>query len=558
MPDLEALFGDPFAEANPVGFAAVLAADERGELLPEGEALLTGYGLGAEFVPTELGGRFDRADRMAAVLRAVFRRDCALGLGHGVTSFIAAAPIWTSGNAAQRNWVAEYLLGGGRLSAAYTELAHGNDFTRVETRATRTAEGFVLDGRKELVNNAARADAAVVFAKTEDRPGSRGHSHFLVDLAAVPAGSYRRLPDFPTVGVRGCLLGGFEFTGCPLPGESLVGAPGEGMETVLRAFQVTRAVLPGMTLGALDTLLRLAARFAAERRLYGRTVAGLPHAGATLAGAFTDLLICDCLCTVAARALHVVPEQAGMLAAATKYLVPRLAQDAAYALSVLFGARGYLREGPFAMAQKIIRDLPVLTFGHANAAVCQSSIIPRLPRIARTVGEPAPEVLFRSDGELPPLDFGLLTLDYRGHDRVLLLLEGLPGEVGLPGVFEAELARWRDTAVKLAPRDTIILAGRAGFETSHRYALLLAAASSVGVWLANRDRSPFLDGGAWIRAALRRLGARLGRHGGDPAEEDEELGRELFARCADGVTLDLAARPLGRSAGTSRGRGTGR
>lgn len=535
--ELEERLGDPFDAANPVGFRAVVDADERGQLLSEGEALLTDYGLGTEFVPVALGGRLDRADRFASVMRAVFRRDCTLGLGYGVTSFIAAAPVWTSGDDAQRARIAAHLIGGGRLSAAYTELAHGNDFTSAETRALPHHHGFRLNGRKELVNNAARAEAAVVFARTDDRPGSRSHSHFVVDLTRLPTGTCRRLQGFRTVGVRGCLLGGFEFTDCPLPANSLVGAEGEGLETVLRAFQVTRAVLPTMTLGALDTLLRLTTGFATERTLYSRALATLPHARAVLASAFTDLLICDSLCTVACRALHLLPGQASVLASATKYLVPKLVHEAAYSLSILLGARGYMREGPYAMAQKIIRDLPVLTFGHANAAVCQTTMMPQLPRMARDPGDPAPTELFDVDGTMPPLDFGRLSPISSGSDRITPLLDG-------DDVLGAELAGWRKAALALTPRDRSVRAGPDGFDVSHQYAVFLAAASCVGLTRAEHFGEP-----VWLKAALRRLTALLHNVPAEPNPpgEDDELCRELVARCADNVTLDLAARPMGRS-----------
>src|SRR6202042_640085 len=66
-------------------------------------------------------------------------------------------------------------------------------------------------------------------------------------------------------------------------------------------------------------------------------------------------------------ALHVVPEQAGVLAAATKYLVPRILGEALYELSIILGARFYVREGEHAIFQNLTRDAPVLALGHAGA-----------------------------------------------------------------------------------------------------------------------------------------------------------------------------------------------
>ena len=100
--ELDTLLGDPADLDNPVGHRAVLASDERAEMLAEGERLLDGYCLNAEFVPAEYGGRFTRVDRLAEVLRAVWRRDSCLGLGYGFSSFLAAINIWTAGDERQR------------------------------------------------------------------------------------------------------------------------------------------------------------------------------------------------------------------------------------------------------------------------------------------------------------------------------------------------------------------------------------------------------------------------------------------------------------------------
>ncbi|WP_067464475.1 acyl-CoA dehydrogenase [Actinomadura macra] len=547
--DLEACLGDPLDPANPLGHAAVVAADERGEILAAGEDALDAYGLNAEFVPRSLGGRFEQADRLAETVRAVFRRDVTLGLGYGITNFVAAAPVWTSGNAEQQAWLASLLLRNRRAAAAYTELPHGNDFIRNELTARPSAHGFVVDGRKELVNNVGRADAIVLFARTDDGPGSRSHSHLLVDMTALPADRRSQLPRFPTVGVRGCLLGGIEFAGCPVPGDRLLGERGGAMETVLKAFQVTRAVLPGVVIGALDTQLRTAVHFARRRVLYGGTVADLPNARSTLVGAFLDLLICDALATVGARALHLLPAETSVLTAAVKYLVPKILREASYELSVLVGARSYLRDGPYAIFEKTMRDLPLVTFAHANAAVCQATIIPQLPRLAARSwlrAEPPPDALFDTRVALPPLAFDRLAINARGADGLSAMLAVAAGDadprVAEPGArLLAELDRLRRACQALPARDRTALAGRAAFDLCERYIVLLAAAACVGV---RRHGTGFLAGPDWIVGALARLEARLGRRERLPEDTESRLTAELFGRSDAHLTFDMYARRL--------------
>ncbi|MFT9821143.1 acyl-CoA dehydrogenase family protein, partial [Lysinibacillus sp. NPDC056185] len=318
--------------------------------------------------------------------------------------------------------------------------------------------------------------------------------------------------------LRGCLLAGADFTRLPLDRDSIVGEPGHGLENVMRAFQVTRAVLPGMMLGGLDTQLRTVLSFTLERRLYGRPVAELPHVRSVLTGAFADLLICDSLATVTARSLHLRPEHGSVLSALSKYLVADLVQDAAQRLAVLLGARSFLRDGPFAIVQKMLRDLPVAALAHASGTVCRASVVPQLPALSRRGWrrpEPAPAELFRIDGELPPLDHGRLQLSARGGDLPTSVLRepprpGEPAELAaLCEVFTDELRRMAE--VELPPGDRTLTAGPDAFALAARYAAVLGAAACVGVWRHNRaDGDPLLADPAWVIAALRRLAARIG------------------------------------------------
>lgn len=557
---LEARLRDPSDPDNPLGYRAVLAADEAGDPLRAGELMLDDYQFNAEFVPWWLGGRLTQVDRLSQQTRAVARRDCTLGLAYGVTSYIAGAPIWTDGTAELQHWAANILLGGRRLAAGYTELPHGNDFTRNELTARRVGSHYVVNGRKDLINNAARADGLLLFARTDEAPGSRSHTHLAIDLTAVPPHTVRYLPRFLTVGVRGCRLGGIEFQDCPVPVTAVVGEVGGAMEAVLRAFQTTRGMLPGMAVGIVDSQLRIVTAFARSRILYGHRVIDLPKPRAVLAGAFTDLLISDALATVAARSLQVLPGETTVSTAATKYLVPKMLRQTDYQLSMLLGARSYLRDGPYAIFQKNSRDLQVLTFGHANSTVCQATLIPQLPGIAKRSWlaqdcAPAPAEVFRFTEALPPLDYRALAITSRGADSLSAVLTAGTDEPSLRpliGLFTDELAELKERVGSLRAVDRTVVAGRQGFLLADRFARVLAAASCFGVWQQARGGAdPFLADHGWLAAALHRLAADLGRTRTviDPALTDRML-VELEAR-ADGIrAFDLAGRTIhGRQAG---------
>ncbi|MEU6769237.1 acyl-CoA dehydrogenase [Streptomyces sp. NPDC046853] len=558
--ELEKRLGDPTDEQNPVSYARLLEADEAGEISPAGERVLDEAVLNADFVPREHGGRLERIDTLVRVMRQVFRRDVTLGLGYGVTSFMAGVNVWTSGSAEQRERLARILLDGGKVSVAYHELAHGNDFVRNEFEAKDGPDGgFLLSGEKQVINNADRAAAWVLFSRTSQAPGSRSHSVVFAERAGLDAGSYRVLPRYDAVGVRGCHLSGLHFDDTPVPADALVGDRGMGVELALRAFQITRSAVPGMALGAADTSLRTVVSFALGRELYRKSVMDIPHAKATLSGAFLDLLACDSLSLAATRAVHLLPDETSVYAAATKYLVPKMLTETMHDLSIVLGARFYVREGEFGIFQKHIRDLPVLSLGHAGSAACQATIIPQLARLARRswfAGDPAPGSLFRLREDLPDIPFEKLTLA-SGRDALSATLvaavEELPSSTpeeravhGIALKMMDELRQLQEASLTLAPENRTALASPATFALADRYAVLLAAASAIGVWQqARTGDDTFLADPSWLAAVLHRLARRLGQQPPDlPAVVDARLHEEVLRRFDRRRSFDLYNTPL--------------
>ncbi|WP_395105041.1 acyl-CoA dehydrogenase family protein [Actinomadura sp. SCN-SB] len=555
---LDELFGDPWDDANPVGFAALLQADERAEPSPDAEKVLDTYCLNAEFVPADHGGRFHDMETFADIMRTVWRRDPCLGLGYGFSSFIAGVNVWAAGSIDQQADVAELLLSNRRVASAYHELAHGNDFSRAEFSARRSGREWVLNGRKEVITNLYRADALVLFARTDEALGSRSHSQFLVPRDALTDDRIDFLPRFPSSGMRGVNLGGAVFSDCRLPEKALLGREGSGIETALRSFQLTRLALPAMGLGIVDTGLRTALACGLDRRLYGRRVAEIPPVRSTLAGVFADLLMADAFCRVVARQLRVAPDQTPVTASAVKYLVSRLLIDAMDELRGVIGARAYLRQGPYGIFQKLARDLAPAGFGHASRAACQVTILPHLPRLARRSwfsDGPAPEALFGPSSSVPArVDFTSLLPGGTRTDNLSGTLVTLAAELaGPPGRlarrFREELAGLRRECAEMPPADLTIDASPAAYDLAARYTAVLAAAACLGTWWHARNAGvAFLAEEAWLCAALDRLAARM--PGGrvltheERAESEQALFEQSLRRHEERRLFDLTARAI--------------
>jgi alkylation response protein AidB-like acyl-CoA dehydrogenase len=544
---LRRLLGDPWDADNPVNFAAVLAADETRLPFAAAEGMLDGYGLNAEFVPRSLGGRLGGVDHMIRMMRVVCRRDLALVFGYCGSSFIGSQNVWSAGDRSQQAGVARRLLAGARMAAAYHELDHGNDFLRAELEARATADGLSLTGRKEVISNANRVGQVVVFARTAAGSGPWSHSQILVDLDAVPADRFRRLPRFHSVGMHGVHLGGIEFLDCPVPAGSVLGRRGQGLATAMRSFQVTRTALPAIALASLDTCLRVVLDFAQGRQLSGRPVSAFPAVSRILSEAFVDLLICDAISMFAARALHLRPAETSVYSAAAKYLVPRWTARAVHRLSSVLGAGFYVRDGRHGVFQKHLRDLAPAVFGHIAPNASLATLLSQLPALARrpwTSDELPEDALFRLSDDLPDLRFERLAVS---AGRGVALVDSIPAAVaeiaagGSPALTRltdrlvAETGALRDACRGIDPNGLGPAADTAAFDLAARYVRLVAAAACLHAYRVRRGQG-FLGDPAWPAAALRRLF-------GEDADSGE-MGRawaELTSRYGRGETFDLAA-----------------
>ncbi|MFF7656630.1 hypothetical protein ACFZCY_43645 [Streptomyces sp. NPDC007983] len=263
-----------------LGLDAVLDADERGKLLTDADDELR----------SRLGEAADDRDRLVSLGRAVCRRDSALAARLGLPGLAATYDL-------------SLPAGIGPLAIAVDEGVR--------------LEGGVLNGPTHVLG---RGRHAVIAVRSDT-----GTRRAVVDLGTAPAVGTREL-----AGLRGTPLTTYLFRKTSLP-ETAVHPP-------------AHSLLPAMAVGALDTQLRLALRFARERHLYGRPVADIPHARNLLVTVFRDLQLCDRLSRLSG----------------TDTRVKRIVREAGHRLTVLLGARSYLREGPYGTFQKQLRDLPTL------------------------------------------------------------------------------------------------------------------------------------------------------------------------------------------------------
>ncbi|MGA9526458.1 MAG: acyl-CoA dehydrogenase [Myxococcaceae bacterium] len=548
--ELESYLGDPRSPQARISFQGSVELDEA-DAYPEAAVRALGEWRYLEhFVPVTAGGKLERFDHGIRLLQAVSRRDLTAAIALG-QSFLGSVAVWIAGTEAQRARMSELLRRNGQAALALTEEAHGSDILANEVSAERTPTGFVLRGQKWLINNATRGEVLSVFARTDGSGGLGGFSLFLVDKRKLPEGSFEPLPKKRTHGIRGADISGIRFEDAPLEPEALVGSFGGGAELALKGLQITRVGCAGFSLGAGDTALRLALDFAAARRLYGGTVLEIPHAKSTLLGVFLDQLLCDAVMLVAARAIHVAPEQLSLISAITKYFVPTRVDRAIREAALVLGARHYVREG-FAEGafQKLLRDSAVVSLFDGSTAVNLEGIGLQLPRLASqrargaNVDAELSRALFDLDAPLPAFELSRLQLMNGGEDLVtqgmpvaLELLDAAAPEAPqvLASVREEAHALWRlfeseeAQLVERARDRSAMKRSPELFAHAHRFSLLWAGAAALQLWLHSRQGGDtWFRRGEWLALVLARLRAELEGGGVSPRHPLEPVVTEAM------------------------------
>ncbi len=566
---LEAFLGDPRDPESTFSHALALEYDERSAYPHPEIALLRQWGLQEWFVPAEYGGKAVNVEDGGHLIRMVARRDITAATAMSINA-IAYTALWAGARDEQKAEYADRLLCGSRLAWALSERTHGSDLLANETRAVKTDNGWVINGEKWLIGNATLSDVVVLLARTSDRDGPAAHSLFVIDRRKFPATQLADLPNEPPVGLRGFDLSGFAFNDCLVPDDALVGCVGRGLELVLKASQMARINLNFLALGALDTGLRLALDFAREREIFGGTVWEIPYSRTQLVESFADLLAMDAFTTAAVRALQIAPDQISSWSSMAKYLVPTVVAEAMPRTAVVLGARHFLRTGPWAIFQKMARDLVVTDFADGNTVVNLKNIVAQLDqglngllsdddlqqqaaqdRVAAIFGlgddlpayAPGKQALFsrRPDDVLVALPDTIAALEARGGDWVRV------ADLGRVVLQRCDQARLALDRLKTEHGSTYTNTN-AAFDLAKDHCHLVAA----GSWLhlqryAAQRGHPLVN----VPALAALIVSRLLRRGGtapQPTPEDVEVAAQALEALHDAGQLFTQRAPtLGRS-----------
>jgi len=306
--------------------------------------------LGIPLAPEWGGGGRDYVSYVLA-LEALARASSVIAVIVSVNTSLVAEPIAKFGTDAQKQvWLPRLAKGETIGAFALSEEGAGSDAANQQTVARLDERGYVINGRKVWVANAAAADLVIVFAATQPGMRGRGVSAFLVPMDTP---GVERLAMEDSLGVRGLGCMELELRDVRVGTDALLGAPGDGFGIVLWALDGGRVAIAAQALGAADAALDEALRHAKSHQAFGQPIGNYQAIQWMLADMATELAAARLLTLKAADA-HDRQPRATLEASMAKLFSSEAAHRAADKAMQILASHGYRRGS---VVERLFRDV---------------------------------------------------------------------------------------------------------------------------------------------------------------------------------------------------------
>lgn len=247
------------------------------------------------------------------------------------------------------------LMDGSRKECyAITESESGSD-VRIDTTASRTDGGYLIDGEKWYVTSANHADYFFLQARLAEGPHAGRDAMFLLDKdtsgieeVRTPLFSHTFDHHHPTL----------RFSQVFVPEENRLGPEGDGMSYSHSWFRRERLMIAARCCGAMARMIEEVTEFAKERMVGGEPLSEKQLVQAMLADSVMDLWASQLITYETAEA-HDRGDDVKALHArcsVAKLFASEAAGRVADRCLQIFGGRGYMRENP---VERFTRELRV-------------------------------------------------------------------------------------------------------------------------------------------------------------------------------------------------------
>jgi alkylation response protein AidB-like acyl-CoA dehydrogenase len=236
-------------------------------------------------VPETYGGVGADYVSYALAIEELARVDAGTAVTVSVHSMICAAIIKLGNDEQKRFWLPKLASEGVLAGFALTESDAGSDAGSIRAAAKRTADGYVLNGRKQWCTNGSYAGVTMAMFRTGG-PGPKGVSAFLVD-ASTPGVTVEKVTE--KLGIHTSNTCDLAFDDAHVPTSALLGEEGDGFGGAMTALTSGRIGIAAQATGILAACLDESVRFAKERAAFGKPIGAFEGVSFKIAQMAMDL-----------------------------------------------------------------------------------------------------------------------------------------------------------------------------------------------------------------------------------------------------------------------------
>ncbi|GAB7365126.1 hypothetical protein MBLNU230_g6215t1 [Neophaeotheca triangularis] len=291
------------------------------------------------------------------------------------------APVVKYGTEEQRErFLVPLIEGRERSCFAVTEPNTGLDTLKLQSQAVREGDHYTLKGSKIWTSTAQVAEKILILVRTTPLDQVTKPSQGLTLFYTTLDRSQVSVTEIKKMGRAAVDTNQLHFDGWRVPVADRIGAEGDGFKQIMHGMNAERILLSGEAVGLGYAALRVAARYARERVVFGRPIGmnqGIAH---PLARAWCQLESTRLMIMQAAK-MWDEGFATGEYANAVKYLAGENAFQACETAVCTMGGMGYAKEYH---VERYLREVIIPRLAPVSREMCLNYIAEKVLDLPRS------------------------------------------------------------------------------------------------------------------------------------------------------------------------------
>lgn len=325
---------------------------------------LTEQGYIGATLPPSLGGRGMDMISYGLLNEEIGRGSASVRCLLTVGNMVAQALFKWGNEDQQQHWLPRIAKGELIAAFALTEPNVGSNAAGVETVATPTDDGYLLNGQKQWITYGQIADLFLVFARCQGLPAA-----FLVERNS-PGLTIKPIKGM--LGLRAAMLAELHFNDCLIAKQNIVGKPGFGISYIAAtALDDGRYTVAWGCVGLLQASLEASLRYVNQRKQFGQLLKEHQLVQRMIADMITNVKAARLLCFQAGYLKDNGDPAAIAETFVAKYFAATMCMRSADDAVQIHGANGCSSAYP---VQRYLRDAKIMEIIEGSTQVQQISI----------------------------------------------------------------------------------------------------------------------------------------------------------------------------------------